>query len=80
MYYLKNIWSLNEIDNKLALITRFVTWGKVLSFEINVHWDAKKALKQFAFSLKFDTCFLLIKMGDIIAFFSIIEGFHYGSV
>ena len=43
--------------------------GKVLFFEIDVHWDVKKALKWFAFSLKFDTSLLLIKMGGINGIF-----------
>ena len=46
--------SLNEIDDKLALVIGVVTRGKVLLFETGLHWDAKKALKWFAFSLKFD--------------------------
>ena len=58
-------WSLNEIDDKLALVTGVVTRGKVLLFETGVHWDAKKKLKWFAFSLKFDINLLLIKMGGI---------------
>ena len=39
--------------------------GRVHSFKIGVHWDAKKALKWFAFSLKFDLTLLIIKMGGI---------------
>ena len=62
-------WSLNEIDDNLALVTGVVTRGKVLLFETGVHWDAKKALKWFAFSLKFDTSLLLIKMGGINGIF-----------
>ena len=53
-------WSLNEIDDKLALVIGVVTRGKVLLFGTGVHWDAKKALKWFAFSLKFDTSWLLL--------------------
>ena len=45
-------WSLNEIDDKLALVIAVVTKGKVLWFETGVHWNAKKTLKWFAFSLK----------------------------
>ena len=37
----------------------------VLSLGIGVHWNAKKALKWFAFSLKFDLSMLLIEMGGI---------------
>ena len=62
-------WSLNEIDDKLALVIGFVTRGKVVLFETGVHWDSKKALKWFAFSLKFDTRLLLIKMGGINGIF-----------
>ena len=40
-------WSLNEINDKLALVTGVVTRGKVLLLEIGVHWDAKKAFKWF---------------------------------
>ena len=55
MFYLKEIsWSLNEIDDKLALVTGVVTSSRVLSFEMSVHWVAKRALKWFDFSLKFD--------------------------
>ena len=36
-------WSLNEINDKLALVTR----GKVPLLEIGVHWDAKKAFNWF---------------------------------
>ena len=43
--------------------------GKVLVFEIGAHWDAKKALKWLAFSLKFDINLLLIKMGSINGIF-----------
>ena len=35
----------------------------MLLFETGVHWDAKKELKWFAFSLKFDIGLFLIKMG-----------------
>ena len=63
---------LNEIDDKLALVTGVVTRGKVILFEIGVHWDAKKALKWFAFSLKFDVSLKLIKTGGIMRF-----SFHY---
>ena len=59
-------WSLIEIDDKLALVTGFATRGKVMLFGNGVQWDAKKALKWFAFCLKFDTSLLLIKMGGII--------------
>ena len=47
--------------------------GKVLFFEIGVHWDVKKALKWFAFSLKFDTSLLLIKMGGINGIFVLFQ-------
>ena len=43
--------------------------GKVLFFEIGVHWDVKKTPKWFAFSLKFDISLLLIKMGGINGIF-----------
>ena len=62
-------WSLNEIDDKLALVNRIVTRGKVLLFETGVHWDVKKAVKWFAFSLKFDISLLLIHMGGINGIF-----------
>ena len=51
------------------MVIGVVTRGKVLLFEIGVHWDSKKALKWFAFSLKFDTSLLLIKMGVINGIF-----------
>ena len=38
-------WSLNKIDDTLALVTGVGTRGKVLLFQICVHWNAKKALK-----------------------------------
>ena len=38
-------WSLNETDDKLALVTGAVTRGKVLLFETGVYWDGKKASK-----------------------------------
>ena len=53
----------------LPLVIGVVTRGKVLFFGTGVHWDAKKALKWFAFSLKFDTSLLLIKMGRINGIF-----------
>ena len=62
-------WSLNEIDDNLALVTGVVTRGKVLLFETGVHWDAKNALKWFSFPLKFDTSLLLIKMEGINGIF-----------
>ena len=37
----------------------------MLFFEIGVQWDVKKALKWFAFSLKFDISLMFIKMGGI---------------
>ena len=49
----------------LSLVIGVVTRDKVLFSGTGVHWDAKKALKWFAFSLKFDTSLLLIKMGGI---------------
>ena len=62
-------WSFNEIDDKLALVTGVVTRVKVPLFETGVHWDTNKALKWFAFSLKFDIDLLLIKMGGINGIF-----------
>ena len=44
----------------------------MLLLETGVHWDTKKALKWFAFSLKFEISLLLIKMGGIEEF-----SFHY---
>ena len=41
------------IDDKLVIVIGVVTRGKVLLFGTGVHWDAKKSLKWFAFSLKF---------------------------
>ena len=49
----------------MALVTGVVTRGRVLLFETGVHWDGRKALKWFAFSLKFDISLLLIKVGGI---------------
>ena len=45
--------------DKLALVTAVVTRGKVLLFDTGVGWDGKKALKWFAFFLRFDcsSCF-----------------------
>ena len=51
------------------LVTGVVTSGTVLSFETGVHWDAKKALKWFPFSLKFDISLFLMKMGGINGIF-----------
>ena len=62
---LRILWSLNEIDDILALVIGVVTRGKVLLCGTGVHRDAKKALKWFAFSLKLDISLLLIKMGGI---------------
>ena len=47
------------------MVIGVATRGKVLLFGTDVHWDAKKVLKWFAFSLKFDTSLLLIKIGGI---------------
>ena len=68
MYYIKNIL-INEIDEKVALVIGIVTRGKVLLFGTGVHWDAKKSMKLFAFSLKFDASLLLIKMEGINGIF-----------
>ena len=43
-------WSLNEVDDKLALVAGVITSCKVLSLEIGVRWNAKNTLKWFAFS------------------------------
>ena len=48
-------------------------------FETGVHWNAKKTLKWFDFSLKFDTSLLLIKMGRINGIF-FPESFQYRPV
>ena len=53
------------MDDKLTLETELVVLGRALSLETGVHWDAKKALKWFAFSLKFDISLLLTKIGGI---------------
>ena len=39
--------SLNEIDDKLALVIGVVTRGKVLLFEIGVRWDDVHFVKGF---------------------------------
>ena len=61
------------------MVTGVFTRGKVLLFETGVHWNAKKALKWFDFSLKFDTSLLLIKMGRINGIF-FPESFQYRPV
>ena len=66
---LRTPWSLNEIDDKLGLVAGVITGDNIISLETGVHWDAKKALKWFAFSLKFDKDLLLIKMGGINGIF-----------
>ena len=53
------------MDDKLTLETEFVVLGRPLSLEIGVYWDAKKSLKWFAFSLKFDISLLLTKINGI---------------
>ena len=61
------------MDDKLTLETEFVL-GRALSLQTGVHWDPTKALKWFAFPLKFDISLLLIKIGGInVMGFS----FHY---
>ena len=57
------------MDDKLTLETELVVLGRALSLETAVHWDAKKALKWFAFSLKFDISLLLTKIGGINGIF-----------
>ena len=79
MFYLKNILTINEIDDKQSLVT-VVTRRKVLLFENGVNWDSKNALKWFDFTLKFDISLLLIKMKGINGIFSIIESFQYRPV
>ena len=46
----------------MALVAEVITIGNLQLLEIEVHWDAKKALKWFVFSLKFDISLLLIKL------------------
>ena len=46
----------------MALVAEVITMGNLQLLEIGVHWDARKALKWFVFSLKFDISFLLIKL------------------
>ena len=62
-------WSLNWMDDKLTLETELLVLGRALSLETGVHWDTKKALKWFAFSLKFDISLLLTKIGGINGIF-----------
>ena len=57
------------MDDKLTLETELVVLGRALSLETAVHWDAKKALKWFAFSLKFNISLLLTKIGGINGIF-----------
>ena len=57
------------MDDKLTLETELVVLGRALSLETAVHWDAKKALKWFAFSLKFDISLLLTKIRGINGIF-----------
>ena len=47
------------MDDKLILEIELVVLGRELSLKTGVHWHAKKALKWFAFSLKFDISLLL---------------------
>ena len=56
------------MDDKLTLETEFVLGG-ALSLQTGVHWDVKKALKWFAFPLKFDISLLLTKIGGINGIF-----------
>ena len=53
------------MGDKLTLEIELVVTGRALSLETEVHWDAKKVLKWFAFSLKFDISLLLTKIGGI---------------
>ena len=46
--FLRISWSWNETDDKLALGTGVVTRGIVISFEIDLPWDAKKVWYQIA--------------------------------
>ena len=62
-------WSLNWMDDKLTLETELLVLGRALSLETGVHWDTKKVLKWFAFSLKFDISLLLTKIGGINGIF-----------
>ena len=59
---------MNCIGDKLTLETEFVVLGRTLSLKTGVHWDAKKALKWFAFSVKFDMSLLLTMMGEWVGF------------
>ena len=60
------------MDDKLTSETEFDVWGRALPLETGVHWDAKKALQWFAFSLKFDISLLSTKIGVLMGF-----SFHY---
>ena len=51
--------------DKLILEIEFVVLARVLSLDFGVHWDAKKSLKWFVFSLKFDIILLSTKIGGI---------------
>ena len=57
------------MDDKLTLETELFVLGRALSLKTGVHRDAKKALKWFGFSLKFDISMLLTKIGGINGIF-----------
>ena len=58
------------MDDKLTLETELVVLGRALSLETAVYWDAKKALKWFAFSLEYDISLLLTKSKGLMGFSS----------
>ena len=49
----------------------------MLLFQTGVHWDAKKSLKKFTFSLKFDISWLLVKMGGINGIYFPLQSVQY---
>ena len=61
------------MDDKLTLETELVVLGGALSSETGVYWDAKKALKWFVFSLKFDISLLMTGRAEELMGIS----FHY---
>ena len=51
--------------NNILLVLKIFLEGNILLLLISVHWEAKKSLKRFAFSVKSDTILLCTKREGI---------------
>ena len=64
--------SSNWTEESLLSVLKVWVSGILLLVTNEVQWEAKKQLKWFAFSLKFETSLLIIKSGGMTGFF-----YHY---